>query len=169
MKIELRSIKHAKFASQETPCFDAKLYVDNIFHAHLFNEDQGGANSVEWIKNTPHSEKEIETYIASQTPKEALLKYGGEIEDDLETWSFGEVYKAEDKKRFKRDLTKNILYVNEKGELFTSTYKKNGKKISITSEVVESFKKKNPQVKTIYNEMPFEKAFDHYYKLVGEE
>jgi len=153
MKIELRSIKHAKFASQETPCFDAKLYVDNILHAHLFNEGHGGGNHVEWIKNTPHNEKEIETHI----------------EDDLETWSFGEVYKAEDKKRFKRELTKNILYVNEKGELFTSTYKRNGKKISITSEVVESFKKKNPQVKTIYNEMPFEKAFDHYYKLAGEE
>lgn len=43
-KLELRNVKHAEFASQETNCFEAVLYVDGQRFAHVENEGHGGAD-----------------------------------------------------------------------------------------------------------------------------
>jgi len=60
MKLELKNVKHAEFASQETHCFEAKLYVDGVFSAQISNEGRGGSNYVWWEKGVPISEKQIE-------------------------------------------------------------------------------------------------------------
>ncbi len=49
MKIELKNIKHAAFASQETHCYSANLYVDGKKYAHVSNDGHGGADRVEWF------------------------------------------------------------------------------------------------------------------------
>ena len=45
MKIELKNVKHSKFASQETDCFEASIYIDGKKEGTVFNSGNGGCNS----------------------------------------------------------------------------------------------------------------------------
>jgi hypothetical protein len=42
MRVELRSIKYAKFASEETSCYAAKVYIDGKLAGDVRNDGQGG-------------------------------------------------------------------------------------------------------------------------------
>ncbi len=44
MKLELKNIKHSEFASHETFCYEANLYVNGKPFAHVSNDGQGGAD-----------------------------------------------------------------------------------------------------------------------------
>lgn len=44
MKIELKSIQHSKFASEETNCYTASLYVDGTKIGTVKNAGQGGCD-----------------------------------------------------------------------------------------------------------------------------
>ena len=46
MKIELKSIKHAEFASQETNCYSARIYIDGKAFANVSNDGHGGCDDV---------------------------------------------------------------------------------------------------------------------------
>lgn len=48
-KIELRNIKHAAFASEETHCYQATLYVDDQRWGTVSNEGRGGPDRFEGI------------------------------------------------------------------------------------------------------------------------
>lgn len=45
MKIELRNVKHSAFASRETDCFQATVYVDGVKKGTVENDGWGGPNS----------------------------------------------------------------------------------------------------------------------------
>jgi hypothetical protein len=58
MKIEIKNVKHAAFASQETECFNATIYVDGVKSGNVSNEGNGGPNRYE-----PHEiEERLSTY-----------------------------------------------------------------------------------------------------------
>lgn len=44
MNIELRNIKHAAFASQETDCFEATIWIDGKKSGTVSNDGHGGAH-----------------------------------------------------------------------------------------------------------------------------
>ncbi len=46
MKIEIRAIKYAAFASQETSCFTATIYIDGKRVGTAHNEGHGGQTSI---------------------------------------------------------------------------------------------------------------------------
>jgi len=83
-KIELKNIKYAAFASQETSCYEATLYVDNKRFAYVSNEGHGGCDRQDPIK--PHTYKDIrklEETIAKEYPKWGS-EYGGDDEYDTD-------------------------------------------------------------------------------------
>lgn len=43
-RIELRNVKHAAFASEETECFTAAVYIDGKKEGDVANEGHGGSN-----------------------------------------------------------------------------------------------------------------------------
>src|SRR6187455_1012812 len=45
MKVELKSIKYAAFASQETSCFSATVFVDGKKAGEVENDGHGGSNT----------------------------------------------------------------------------------------------------------------------------
>lgn len=47
MKIELRNVKYAAFASEETSCFEASIWVDGKREGTARNEGKGGATWIE--------------------------------------------------------------------------------------------------------------------------
>jgi hypothetical protein len=46
MRCELKGLKVCKFASQETTCYEAKLFIDGVFAAHCSNDGQGGCDNI---------------------------------------------------------------------------------------------------------------------------
>jgi len=46
MKIELRNFKYAAFASEETPCFSATVYIDGAKAGEARNDGHGGATLI---------------------------------------------------------------------------------------------------------------------------
>lgn len=50
MKIELKNVKHAKFASEETDCFEASVYIDGKKAGTVSNDGRGGPNR--YLPNT---------------------------------------------------------------------------------------------------------------------
>jgi hypothetical protein len=48
MKCELKSLKVCKFASHETTCYEAKLFIDGVFAAHCSNDGQGGSDNIQF-------------------------------------------------------------------------------------------------------------------------
>ncbi len=53
MKFELKAIKHSEFASHETSCFEAKLYVDGKILCGVSNDGQGGCDHRYSVKGSP--------------------------------------------------------------------------------------------------------------------
>jgi hypothetical protein len=63
MKIELKNIKYAAFASQETSCYEATIYIDGKKRGTVKNDGYGGSDNVhpwqlaneidEYAKNLP--------------------------------------------------------------------------------------------------------------------
>ena len=44
MKLEMKNIKHSEWASEETHCYQASLYVDGKPFAIVSNDGQGGSD-----------------------------------------------------------------------------------------------------------------------------
>lgn len=81
MKVELKNIKYAAFASQETACFEATIYIDGVKSGSVSNDGQGGADSF-----SPYQIEERLNAYGKTLPKKT---YGegmdGEYERDAET------------------------------------------------------------------------------------
>ena len=88
MKLELKNLQHSKFASHETHCFEAKLYINGVFSAQISNDGQGGSNYVWWEKGVPISEKELEEYLTTNvdTLDPTHNKEWSNLKYDLEIW-----------------------------------------------------------------------------------
>jgi hypothetical protein len=81
LNIELRSIKHSKSLSEETPAYTAALFLDGRKVAEISNHGHGGADMVRWT--APAAEARIRDHFASLPPIKA---YGMELPQDLELW-----------------------------------------------------------------------------------
>ena len=44
MKLEMKSIKHSAFASEETDCYEGYVYVDGKKAIYVSNDGKGGAD-----------------------------------------------------------------------------------------------------------------------------
>lgn len=64
MKIELKNVKYAAFASEETNCFSLTIYVDGVRSGTARNDGKGGMTFIE-----PHSLRErFEAFAATLPP-----------------------------------------------------------------------------------------------------
>lgn len=69
MRIELREIRHSEFASQETHCYQAELYVDGLFFANVGNAGRGGADFMHLARGRTWDEvRALEAHIAETYP-----------------------------------------------------------------------------------------------------
>lgn len=122
MKLELKNIKHAAFASEETHCFDAVLYLDGNPLAHISNDGRGGSNHVTMHDKFDLGYKaaygtwretmaKIDAYFAS-LPKSKLDLGDGrivDIEQSLEIWTSEQINEWLARKEFKRRMKAKIL------------------------------------------------------------
>lgn len=111
MKIELRNVKHSAFASEETQCFEAAIYVDGKKAGHASNAGKGGMTDV-WPREL---EQRITAYAATLPPLDLGEGYKP-APQDAESVIDGLLHEWLLARDLKRALSGRILFVRG-GEL----------------------------------------------------
>ncbi len=71
MKIELKNVQHSAFASHETDCFSATIYVDGKKAGNVENSGQGGCDMI-----TPYAlQLQIEDYAKTFQERDVSYLY----------------------------------------------------------------------------------------------
>jgi hypothetical protein len=127
MKIELKNVKFSDFASQETNCFRADVYVNGKKAGYCENDGHGGNTNVH-VEN----QKEVEEYCQSLPP----IDFGGlKVSSNLENvvdMLFEDWLKEKSKKDLKKKLEKAMLKgicIEEENGFSVMTFKLSGKVI----------------------------------------
>ena len=182
MKIELKNIQHSKFASEETHCFTAILYIDGKPTLEVSNDGHGGADRIMPVRGAvaPAHFGELLDSI-----NDALVQtYGGRWYDNV-----GRVVDAADaspadthlpmtlelfcactvdewlaRREFKRACKTRVLHFD--GKRLNETRWPGTK--SISAGHIEHVRKKFPHHQ-ILNDMPEEEAFLVYASATGTD
>ena len=163
-KLELKNISYYERGSEETPCYNATVYVNDKKAIHVSNRGVGASDSHdvypqfldEWIEKA-EGKKLLETLNEYCVKTFGTEKYEwGEIDIDLEHWCQKEMYTAQDRKLLKRKMKKNVMFFETKEDLSKGRYYM----IKIQNNIMALMayiKDKYPQ-SIILNDMPFDKA-----------
>lgn len=162
MKIELKNVKHSKFASHETACFEATLVIDGKPLCIVSNQGHGGCDDYCVLKpGDSYGElrkriSEINEELGKQIHD---FTYGGKthkLANSLEQ----ETAKALDfylnSRKLKRDLKKKVIYRDRDGGLYEYRVTPQHS----MSKIVEHVKQKYPG-SLVLNELPFEEAYKY--------
>lgn len=160
MKIELKNIKHSEFASHETNCYQATIYIDGKKVGTVENDGQGGCDHVhpwqlaqqidEYAKTLP---KTVCSFIDPETNKPAEMEQTHEaiFGDILTNWLMA--------KDLKRLMSKRIVFVKEDGMVYeTKALKAEQLKLNLNQGRLSEMLK----AKTILNLLPFDQALTIY-------
>lgn len=83
-RITLKNVKHSRFSSQETECFEASVYLDNKRVARAYNDGHGGLTVVDF-ESKALREKTM-AYVVELNPK-AVDKYEDVVKED-QPWPY---------------------------------------------------------------------------------
>lgn len=156
MKIELKNVKHSEFASHETNCFEASIYIDGKKAGTVMNHGSGGPH----FYYPPTIEDTINAY-AKTLPKHKW-KYNGqelEIAQDADTLVSDILVQYLYARDLKRALAKRILFVSKDGILKES---KTFDKDKLAAALALPDLPKRLESETILNFMPFDLALQTY-------
>ena len=158
--LEVKNISHYARGSEETPCYNATVYINGKKAIEVLNDGHGGCDR-------QHTYPEIEERGLVQKANEWCVKTFGQgsfdfmsdgeketctYDIDLEHHCHDELYKWLDTKTLKKDLKKQYLFV-EKGQLMG--YKK---KANETDTAFKHFFEKNHPNEKCLNFLPFDDA-----------
>jgi hypothetical protein len=117
MKIELKNIKHAAFASQETQCFEASLYINGKARGTVSNEGYGGAD-----RFSDHSaEDELNAYAKTLPP--STYEWDGkthEFSQSAESLVQEILSEHLSRKQLQRIMRNKVVYLKD-GKLWQTT------------------------------------------------
>ena len=155
MKIELKALKYSDFASQETHCFQANIYIDGKKAGWADNDGRGGMTSIH-----PHQlYSEIKLHTDKIPPR--IVKYGDtemELETSPDSYIDELVTLALHEKDLKRAMKTRILFT--RGNQVFET-----QKLSVVQMAADL---KNPHLKErlkadkILNLLPVAQALEIY-------
>ena len=166
MKIEVKSVKHAAFASQETMCFTADLYVNGTKLGSVRNEGCGGANIFEVYGREVRAVMDEADAYCKTLPK-VSNEFDSEhpLSMDLEFFVTLLVSREVAKKEL-RNLLKSKIVIQKPSDPETYTVKlKPGFKP--TEDLCKKYQEQNPGI-TVMNLLPFEVALNRYEKETYE-
>ncbi len=150
MQIELKNIKHAAFASEETNCYRASLYVDGKKIGEVSNEGRGGPDR---FQGDTAAFARADEWCRTNLPKWSLPEFSDkEYETDLEhhfgslleTWQYTRDYKRAIK-------TKVLLIYPDKPGVYEIKHRGQAERI------VEKLQAQHPGIR-ILNTLPLDEA-----------
>jgi len=165
MNLEMKSIKYAAFASQETNCFEAVIWKDGQPWAHVSNEGHGGPDRFEPI----YPEAQPNFYDDVKVVNDALASspegirytarckkdYKMNLTFDLEAWCGERLEDHLQKQKLKRTLRNKVVFI-DKGKLFQIGY---NNKRKVDTLLVEHVRQKYPEA-VVLNTMKPDMAFE---------
>ena len=162
MKVELKNLKHSEFASHETNCFEATVWLNGKRAFFAQNDGHGGGDSYAPLENQDRGEF---TSLLNDLINHCLTlpKWGSEFggEDNMDVTPeilIGNLINTKLlAKDLKRKLKKKVLYLTSDG-LYENSYK--------VSKPVDQFllniiSEKNPDA-IILNSLAFDEALEIY-------
>ena len=162
MKVELKNLKHSEFASRETNCFEATVYINGKRAFYARNDGHGGADLYAPLENQDRSEF---TNLLNDLINHCLTlpKWGSEFGDadnmDVtpEILIGNLVNDTLDAKKLKKSLKKKVLFINENG-IYQTGY---GNKRPVDQNLIDMVKEENPD-SIILNCLAFSEALNLY-------
>ena len=110
MKIELKALKYSDFASQETHCFQANIYIDGKMRGWAANDGRGGMTNIQ-----PRELYEAIKQCTDKIPPK-VYKYGDQemsLEASPDSYIDELVTLALHEKDLKRAMKSKILFTQE--------------------------------------------------------
>lgn len=154
MKLQMKAIKHAEFASEETYCYEGKVYLDGKLFAYVSNDGRGGADRLygddAFEGNFWDKIKEVDAYLKTLPNMKTEF---GELEYTFELWCHEQVTDWLIRKDMKKMLSKNALFLAD-GKLMSYGYKGRAKP---DARLFSELLRQEPKAK-ILNTMPEDEA-----------
>lgn len=157
MKIELKNIKHAAFASQETNCFEADIYLDGIKSMKVENSGHGGSDMHREI--VKGSYKKLADYCKT-LPKH--VESFGEYDQTPET-IVGDLLNAALAQKRLNAAAKRLCNKMNKGVTLVTFKSKAGiweLGFNWNPLFQKSLREKKPDIDVILNAIPFDDALE---------
>jgi len=128
-KLELKNISYYERGSEETPCYNATVYVNGKKAVEVSNDGHGGCDRQHpypQFMNEWQGENVYRTLNEYCVKTFGTEKYEwGEVDIDLEHWCQKKMYEHVDQKKLKRDMKTKFICVDiDKNELYA--YAKKG-------------------------------------------
>ena len=152
MKIELKNIKYSDFASHETSCFEAAVYIDGKRSGTVENDGQGGCNFYH-----PHELEEALRAHAETLPKVRYNEH--EFDQDADTLIGDLLMEHLHAKDLKRAMSKRIMFVSNAGEMKETI---NLQKQDMARYLTNPALPEKLKAQTILNLLPFDEALSLY-------
>jgi len=157
MKIELKNFKHAAFASEETLCFEATVYVDGKKLGEASNNGRGGCTSIYVAPENREWLKQVEAYcltLPGVKVDETLLPM--DFDFLIDTLAVEKV----NEKQLKSAMRNKIIIAKPEapGEIFEVSLRKG---VKLTPAIIDEYQLKNPTY-LILNTMPLGEALKLY-------
>tara|TARA_R110002012_G_scaffold199952_2_gene368895 strand:- start:95 stop:598 length:504 start_codon:yes stop_codon:yes gene_type:complete len=162
MKVELKNLKHSEFASRETNCFEATVWINGKRAFYARNDGNGGADLYAPLENQDRSEF---TSLLNDLINHCLTlpkwgsEFGGKDNMDVtpEILIGNLVNDMLDAKKLKKSLKKKVLFINENG-IYQTGY---GNKRPVDQNLIDMVKEENPD-SIVLNCLAFNEALDLY-------
>lgn len=166
MEIEIKNVKYAEWASDETSCFSATVYIDGKRAGVVHNEGMGGPNFYD-----PYTlEQQLEKHAKTLPPTPFTYMSGGEeVTQQLPQSADGIIDDLLVQHLYSRDLKRHmkdrIVFVQND-------------EIRITKKLAPGFMRdwlmnselpKKLNSSTIFNLMPFAEALQTYMSIVRKK
>jgi hypothetical protein len=156
-RITITKLKIAKFASEETLCFQATVLFDGIVFAEASNDGHGGSTFVRALPGKSQRMADAEAFAASIATEETFDGHLTDIVDDLVC---AEEERKTIERAFKRDMKSKVLFLFE-GKIREVRVR------DASSEQIRDYIRRKYDRAQILNEMTPDAAFQVYAQVLG--
>ena len=163
MKLELKNIKHSAFASHETACFQADLYVDGKPFLIVENDGNGGCDLHHKHPKNPMSHDEYRDELRNlESFFEGQLAEGISLDSEVNRLLNDHLYT----KKVKSLMSRSMI-VLEKDDHKNGYYKYGKKKYDLSGDFIHSsfrnlLAKHFPKGYVLLNDMPLKEAVSYF-------
>lgn len=158
-RIEIKNVKHAEFASDETACFEATVYLDGVRVGHVSNDGRGGCHLYHpWSVQEP-----LNAYAATLPPE--VTDFADPTDPDQKFTFQPDADSVIDRlltdflvrRDLQKLLAKKVVYIHSGGKVYTTRVLDKAR-LALVLTKPEQFK----DAKAILNLLPFDEALKLY-------
>ena len=161
-KIEMKNISYYKRGSEETPCYNATVYINGKKAVEVSNDGCGGCDRQHTYPESEFNLREIDKWCVAKFGQSSW-EYNGQTYStdlDLEHYCHDELYKHLDTKLLRKNMKKNIMFFRDENDIKNGQYTL-AKIQNNIGGLMAYIKDKYPKC-FILNEMPLEKALETF-------